>query len=142
MALKSKPRPLSRTVSWMPSVTLAEVHRQLACFAVNGGVAQRFLGDPEQAQRDVGRDPIQIAPRAEAHLQIVPLLDFDAVRPQRGRQADQPERRRVQIVRQPADAFDNADDSALERAEGFLRRVFLELAGRPPQTADDHRHAD
>jgi len=54
--------------------------RQSSRFAVNGPVAERFLSDSKQAQPDIGVNVSEVAVSLEAHPNVMPFLDFDAVR--------------------------------------------------------------
>jgi hypothetical protein len=69
-----------------------------ACAAVGGRVPHRFLRDSKQTERCVVTDVAEVALYVERHLDVVPLLDFDAVCFQGPRKTDVPERARVEVV--------------------------------------------
>ena len=62
---------------------------QSSRLAVYGPISECFLSDSKQAQRDIRVNVSEVAPNLEAHLNVMPFLDFDAVRFQCRSEADQ-----------------------------------------------------
>jgi hypothetical protein len=62
---------------------------QSSRLAVYRAVSERFLSDSKQAQRDIRLNVFEVAPSLEAHVNVMPFLDFDAVRFQCRSEADQ-----------------------------------------------------
>ena len=62
--------------------------RQSSRLAEYGPVSERFLSDSKQAQRDIRVNVSEVALSLEAHLNVMPFLDFDAVRFQCRSEAD------------------------------------------------------
>ena len=62
------------------------------------------------------------------------------MRPQRGRQAEQAQRRRMEIVRQPANAVERVVHLAIEIFEDLLRFRIRDVAGAGPESIDADRH--
>jgi len=52
-------------------------------------VSERFLSDSKQAQRDIGVNVSEVAFCLEGHMNVMPFLDFHAVRFQCRSEADQ-----------------------------------------------------
>src|SRR5688572_1018162 len=54
-------------------------HPESSRVAMDGPVSECFLSDSKKRELDFGADPPDVAVRLEAHLHIMPLLDFAAV---------------------------------------------------------------
>jgi hypothetical protein len=71
--------------------------RQSSRLAVYG-VSERLLSDSKQGQRDIRVNVPEVTLNLEAHSNLMPFLDLDAVRFQCRSEADQSQGGRVQIV--------------------------------------------
>ena len=70
----------------------------------------------------------------------VPLCDLVAMRAQRRGEAQQAKRRRMEVVRQAADALERVACLAIELGDALLHFRILEGAGGVLQAADADRH--
>jgi hypothetical protein len=85
----------------------AESHVESSRVAMHNPVSQRFLRDPEETQREVGRDQFEIAHRLEVHVHAVAIFNFDTVGPQRGDSTKELQRGRVQVMGKAPDLPDH-----------------------------------
>ena len=56
-----------------------QLYGDRVCAGVAGGVTERLLGHPEQAERDGRGERVEVVPGAEDHLEVMKLLDVGAV---------------------------------------------------------------
>jgi len=75
--------------------------------AVVDAVTERFLCDAKETHRDIRVKVRELAVRRESHFQTVPLSNFRAVRPERGGQAHQTQRGRMQLVRETPETVEH-----------------------------------
>ena len=78
------------------------------------GVGERLLGDPVEAEGDLGREGAFGAAQAEPHRQPVPPLDLRAVIAQRLGQPEPLEDRGVEVVAQAVQIFAQPNQTAAE----------------------------
>ena len=118
----------------------AQRHCHLLRAAVEDAVTQRFLRDAKEADRDVGVNGADAVRTGELDLAPVPLCDLLAMRAQRRGEAQQAKRRRMEVVRQAADALERVACLAIELGDALLHFRILEGTGGVLQAADAHRH--
>ena len=99
----------------------------VARVTVNGAVAQRLLRDAKEAQREVGRHRADVRADIEIDLHVIALLDLHAVRAKGGRQPQQAQRRRMQIVREPANAIHGCQHATMKTTESVLEHRLRHL---------------
>ena len=73
-------------------------HPQPARLAVCGRVPHRFLRNSKQTKRRIITDVTEVTFGRERHLDVVPLLDFEAVSLEGTRDTDVPERAGMKVV--------------------------------------------
>jgi hypothetical protein len=55
------------------------MHRSRSSRSVPDGIGERLLRDPEQAQRDIGTDRVEILRGADRNFELMLLFDVGAV---------------------------------------------------------------